>query len=387
MIVVGYVYGYNGMASWCLELARVIHNSGRDVLLIVSPSIADVPNDIPIFVYPSDVTTDRGLVTKVVDKIRKYFQVLPLTSTRQDWIVKLDISLRHKGIKPKGYLLNQSNFFNSKLSVPQYVAAWADPPFFKDYMHRAFKLNTGGRNIFSELCNAVYWYKSDWFAYRYATATLPVSELLGKKLRDMNCNVHVLHPPLVKRLEASQFSFEEVTKFGPLRIALMSLYIDDPRKGYLDLIKKFEKWSKKNSIVIDLIGGSSLEFRKVISDMGIEFSDHGLLPRDVALRKLSKCDIFLFASNIDDWGFVQVEAMSMGIPILSPNLPLNREIIGDSNFLFDLVNESDFINKLNRLVSRTENILLAKKYFLHRYNTLYSGSRCIEVLKSIRLLD
>lgn len=387
MIIVGYVYGYNGMASWCIELARVIHNSGREVLLIVSPSIADRYVDVPIFVYPSHISHERGLFKKVIDKLRKYVQLLPLVPTRQDWIADLDSLLRKSGVKPKAYLLNQSNLFNVKVSVPQYVAAWADPPFFKDYLNRIFQLNSGSRNLLDELYNALYWYKSDWSAYHNATAVLPVSKLLGDKLKKQDCQVHVLHPPFVKRNKAAQ-SFSHVgTEFRPLRIAMMSLYIDDPRKGYSRVVDIIEKWPNKKYVEFILIGGASDSFIQRLSAAQIPFVSHGVLPREEAIGLLASSDLFLFASVLDDWGFVQVEAMSMGIPVLSPDIPLFREIVGNEQFLYHLADNQDLINKLDSILHDRNILINAQGYFQYRYETRYSAEKCISTLELIGVFE
>ncbi|MFX4404791.1 glycosyltransferase, partial [Acinetobacter baumannii] len=69
---------------------------------------------------------------------------------------------------------------------------------------------------------------------------------------------------------------------------------------------------------LTLIGSCSDEFKEWVLQNNFPAIFTGILPRDYAISALRNCDVLIFASISDDWGYVQVEAMSQGLAILSP---------------------------------------------------------------------
>ena len=89
----------------------------------------------------------------------------------------------------------------------------------------------------------------------------------------------------------------------------------------------------------------------------------GKIPNNKLLPYYAACDIFLTASLTDTNSISMLEAMSMGLPVIQREDPINKgQIIENVNgFIFN--NESSFIQKLNFVynMSRDERLKLKNK--------------------------
>ena len=371
-IIVAYAYNLNGMTTWCVEAAASLHKAGYDVTLVASPEIKPAGFDFPIVLWTHSGDRIKNIFKKIASRVNKYFKLLPGISVEGDFLIELDKFLKNAGIYPTAYLLNQSNLISSKIATKQLVVAWANPPFLKSYIKRVFELNTGERNLFGEIYNALYWYKSDWNAYRNSHGVLSVTKELYNKLSKDLHHIYQLYPPCVS---STNISNTERSKLHPrlVSIAFMSLYIDDPRKGYDKILTYLSRWQYRDKVILHLIGSAADEFINRVHNTGIEFVYYGRMNRKDALKTLSSCDIMLFASSLDDWGFVQVEAMSLGISVLAPDRLPSSEIIADKRFLFDYTSEQSFLQTLEELVLNMDSLKFASMYSSSRYHIEFDG--------------
>lgn len=385
-IIVAYAYNLNGMTTWCVEAAASLHKAGYDVTLVASPEIKLVGFDFPVVLWTHSGDRIKNIFKKIANRVDKYFKLLPGISVEGDFLIELDKFLKKAGIYPTAYLLNQSNLISSKIATKQLVVAWANPPFLKSYIKRVFELNTGERNLFDEIYNALYWYKSDWNAYRKSHGVLSVTKELYNKLSKELHHIYQLYPPCVS---STNISNTERSKLHPrlVSIAFMSLYIDDPRKGYDKILTYLSRWQYRDKVILHLIGSAADEFINRVHSTGIEFVYYGRMNRKDALKTLSSCDIMLFASSLDDWGFVQVEAMALGLAVIAPNNLPSSEIISNDKYLFNLLNKQSFFEALDNVILNVESLRLASRYAITRYQSEFDGSKFASQIAAILKYD
>ena len=107
-------------------------------------------------------------------------------------------------------------------------------------------------------------------------------------------------------------------------------------------------------------------------------------------------DAFVFPSMAETFGFPMVEAMRSGIPLIVSDIPIHREICGDSALYFELSNPGDLAERLNELDQdpnlRETLTTRAKKRAINSFSwkkhieTLHSLMSSIIAPKKVRVL-
>jgi len=161
-------------------------------------------------------------------------------------------------------------------------------------------------------------------------------------------------------------------------------------KGQDTLIKAFADILKTNKNLHLLIaGGGELltEYTNLIERLNIKdmCTITGVFKEDEKVKLYSTFDYFVFPSLAEGFGYVLVEAMSSGLPILSSNIKVLKDVSYRLVEFFEVNNESDLADKLTTLINRNYNRKdLYKKYervlnnysftsFKHNYLNLYNS--------------
>jgi hypothetical protein len=371
MIVVAYVYNNNGMATWCTEAAMALQELGQEVVLIKSKEV-QLPSNFPVKYIDFDKSYSRPILKKVINKVRNYLQLLPLLPMKEDeFLEDLHSYLIGASLTPTLYLLNQTSLVNNKVRVPQYVVAWAYGIHFKDYLKKAFLLTESVRTLYEYLLFVLYWYKVDWIGYRKATGVLAVSERLKTALVKNGIRAFTIHPGISGEFYTHQVV--DATKDGKVQFAMMALDLHDRRKGLKKIINSLKKLDT-NLFKLTLIGGTTDKFKEWVLTGGFPATFTGLLGREQATDILNKCDVLLFGSLVDDWGYVQVEAMSRGMIVLSPKASPFDEIIGREDYLYDSKSDEDLQKKLGATLGNPNKINMDKCWFKERYKSRFSAN-------------
>jgi len=376
MIVVGYLYNKNGMATWCIEAALALQRLNHDVVLIKSPQI-QLPDNYPVKVFDfetkDDYLTKQSLSKKIIRRFKKYSNLLPFVNIENDFLIVLNEFLETRNISPEFYLLNQTSFVNKKVSVPQYVVAWSYKPFLYNYLKKVFILSEGLNSFSSNLYGAFYWHKMDWIGYRNVTGVLSVSEKLTDLLQKTHIKAYTVYPgsDTVKTGALNNVT----SKNGPIKLVVMALSVDDKRKGFKNIIETLKRL-KPYQFELTLIGACSQEFKQWVLQDDFPAVFTGLLPRDKAVGILNGCDVLLFGSLVDDWGFVQVEAMARSMAVLSPRASPFDEIVGRDDYLYNPSDETDLESKLKALITAgPSKIEQDKAWFKKRYEETFSSDK------------
>ncbi len=112
-------------------------------------------------------------------------------------------------------------------------------------------------------------------------------------------------------------------------------------KGGLHATEIIDRLTKKYSNVRGVINGAIPKeiLSKYSKNKKLEF--HQLMPHKNLLKLFSCADIFVYPGYSDSFGFVYMEAMSLGIPIVTADGYSRREIIrdGEQGFVVDVPKE------------------------------------------------
>ena len=160
----------------------------------------------------------------------------------------------------------------------------------------------------------------------------------------------------------------------------------EKRKSLLTLIKAFKKLKEELNVDYKLVlAGSTyingdnevmLEIQKYIAEHNL-FSSilmPGYIEKNKALYFYKNSLIYVFPSIDEGFGIPLIEALKLEVPVICSDIPIFREIAGDSVLYFEKQNEIDLFEKMKELIQSEKlssklvlkGIKRVKKY--NRYN-------------------
>ncbi|MBC7388042.1 MAG: glycosyltransferase family 4 protein [Opitutaceae bacterium] len=353
-IVVGYLYNSNGMAAWNLEVAMALHSFGHNVVLVHSKEV-NLEREYPFRTVCFDIKRNFNFLERVI------FHFKRLYNKRYGFAFELDKFLRSMSIEPGIYLFNQSNLYDIRVSVPQYIKASTYPSKLKSYL-RSYYLSadfkkSAPKKLINHFIEVVGWYFTDWYAYKKASGILCHTELLAQELKSTGVRAHFVPPPILVHHEILNTKLNETPVF-----LTVALDVEDKRKRIKWIINNFLESGIDGELRI--VGNVSSEFKDLYKfSSNITFL--GKVSREEMPAIYVKADIFLFASTSDTWGYVLTEAMSNGLIVIAPDLYPYDYIIGNKKYLYSLLDGQDFQQKI-KSVANTEISVIDKEFFNKR---------------------
>lgn len=382
LILIGLVYNSNGMATWCIEAARALQQLGyRNVYVATQKSVRNLlPGDIQAIEVDTNIGTSFSILDKIKWRIRRigFFVWKPDADPHLGTIVlkQFEEKLGQPGI----IFWNQSNLLCSKVPIAQWVVGWAFPFTLGGYLRKA--LLPGHSNMLNRVINIMYWYRTDKWAYSKAFGVLSVTRALESQLL-ARAN-RIIHAPPSVSLE--NISIKDHVD-GPVRLLLMALDLEDKRKNYAWVINALATIQTSMPWQLELVGEASETFRTWAQNKIPTAVFHGRLTREKAKAFIQQMDVMIFNSNLDDWGFVQVEAMAAGLAVLAPGQIPSLEIIPESQLFFTSDNQSEFLAKLEQLLNNRDTLKAMKQACQHQVMSQFSSHKFGSLLHEACLMS
>lgn len=150
-----------------------------------------------------------------------------------------------------------------------------------------------------------------------------------------------------------------------------------PQKGVYNLLQMAEIF--KNEIEFHVVGGGieklSKENQEKIKETTIY---HGYLLQEDLFRLYSNCDVFIFPSLGDGFGFVVVEAMAAGLPAICSTNSVGSDVVrnGENGFVFKAGDSECLKNRIEYFLKNRYDVekmgkaaaSSAKEYTWENYN-------------------
>jgi glycosyltransferase involved in cell wall biosynthesis len=342
MWIVGYLYNNNGMGTWCWEAAHALAAAGEPVTLVCSPTVMlPGPTTIPVLRVAAPAQSRSAIV--------RMFSPGGMLSAHGARVMRDAVRcLADQGTPATRLLLNSTEFHDSEIPLPQFVTAWARGVRLHEYLGRLRIHHRGfSRETVRAFLGTIGWWRRDWYGFRHADAVLSVTSPLHDELRALGIHSELLHPCT----HAPDASVPLRVGDPVVRLVTSAASLDDPRKRVLWMLDALRDW-RGTGCTLTLIGAPSDAVRGAASrlEMPVEFA--GTLSRDDAVLAMRSCDVFLFASALDDWGYVITEAMSQGLAVIAPAIAPFDEILDATGALYVMNEPGAFRQALDDLLPR-----------------------------------
>lgn len=209
-----------------------------------------------------------------------------------------------------------------------------------------------------------------WFSFLYgsyyklltprivktATLVLTVSHAIKKELSEKFSiepdKVEVIYNAVADKFKAIQSQKQKTQEYkGNYILTVSSL---DPRKNIKNLIAAFSRSAIEN-FSFYIIGGESSAFAKtdlqeiIQKDKRIKLL--GRVSDEELLELYSNATLFAYTSFYEGFGIPNIEAMAMGTPVLTSDIPAIREVCGDAAWYVNPNDVEDISSGISKLLS------------------------------------
>jgi glycosyltransferase involved in cell wall biosynthesis len=181
------------------------------------------------------------------------------------------------------------------------------------------------------------WPAMKW-VYRWADRVVIISRGIAHELQQnasVNADKLVLIPNPISLDRIYDLSKEKVHLNGLASIIAISVGRLVPQKNYPLLIKAIALVLVKHKIELFILGQGPEEERinQLAQELGIRDHIHLLGFKSNPYAYMKKADLFIISSLYEGFGNVIIEAMSLGLPVISTDCPYGpAEILGDSEY-------------------------------------------------------
>jgi glycosyltransferase involved in cell wall biosynthesis len=113
----------------------------------------------------------------------------------------------------------------------------------------------------------------------------------------------------------------------------------EPRKGSLELLEAYARLrAEEPDIRLVIAGGETLfdyrdyraRWEKRAAELGVEPTVLGPVPHDELPSLVAAASVFAFPSTKEGFGLAAMEALAAGIPVVTRDLPVLREVFRDA---------------------------------------------------------
>jgi hypothetical protein len=366
------------MATWCWEAAHALHELGRNVILVASSEI-QLPGAPSVEVVRIEIR-DKGSFRRS-GPMKAFSTVKSLVAAGCDGsLEQIHCHLTGHGVRPAAYILNQSSLVDRSVPCRQIVAAWSYPVSLSDYLRKTLLLvpDQSLKVFVRTALSSLGWWRKDWRGYRNADSVLPVTEALLASLRHHSVTAGLAYPgacagPIPDR------------SGGGIRLLMAAVNLKEPRKRILWMLDAMKKISLPSGTILQLAGEPDESLRRAAAQLNIPAEFLGHLKRQELQKVMQEADIFCFGSQLDDWGYVLVEAMANGLIPVAPAISPFDEIMGRVGYGYNPRSQSAFVSALRSAASSS---LADKRHEAwERANSLFSrtafGQSILESIESV----
>lgn len=168
------------------------------------------------------------------------------------------------------------------------------------------------------------------------------------------------------------------------------LYVGNvkPHKNLPMLIKAFVKLYHDIPHRLVIVGKKEgfITVDKLVFNLAKQYADHiqftGYISNEQLKNYYHYADLLVFPTLYEGFGLPPLEAMAAGCPrILCSDIPVLKEVYGDSVQYFDHSSEKDLANKIRQILNQKP--IKSDKNFIDQYTWENTGKKYLELMKKM----
>lgn len=183
-------------------------------------------------------------------------------------------------------------------------------------------------------------------AIKFANKIILPSNFLASKLKLKNFKV-IPNPVNESVFNFKKKSYEILEEVNLVIMTKFHFY--EKSRGILDLVKLLNRLNKKINLYILGDGIYLKEIQnKIIANSNLKVYFKGFVenPYDFIVKQ----DIFVYYSFLDTFGVVLIEAMALGLPVITNNFGAENEVVLNNSNGFVGNSSKDYLEKLKLLI-------------------------------------
>ena len=218
------------------------------------------------------------------------------------------------------------------VSPPVVGTAWFHPPNLWGALYMAYRqddeLNPGtALRVIQRAANHHY----DTKAYDNVAVTVGVTEPLARALERNGYRAEYI-PPGINRGHLPD-SRPEYPGKNPIELAFVATNVDDPRKGFDKLVKAISILEREHdtSVRLHIVGDAGQRSRQEVrrSRLRSDVTFHGFCSREEVFSIVSSTNAFVAPSLYEEFGYMVLEALAKGVPIVASETHAFEDILRD----------------------------------------------------------
>jgi glycosyltransferase involved in cell wall biosynthesis len=190
-----------------------------------------------------------------------------------------------------------------------------------------------------------------------------------------------------------QFSKNYILKKSVSFIYVSSL---DVYKNHIQLLNAFNELRKTLNVNLTIIGSTPYEkkFKEIINLKNKFDPDNNFLfikkhmSHDDVLNYYNSFDIGIHASSCENFPNIVVEMLSRGLPVITSDISIMREILGKDYIYFDGKNSSSIVEKISEFLQSSKYIDYLnnrKNLFIKNYDLDKQQKKIFQILNNERI--
>lgn len=160
----------------------------------------------------------------------------------------------------------------------------------------------------------------------------------------------------------------------------------DPRKNFPILLKAFKEMPDVN---LKIVGGKNAVFENQMLDIPRNVEFLGRVTDEELAHLYSNAIAFIYPTLYEGFGLPPIEASHFGCPILVSDIPVLKEVCGDSAIYFNPYSHESIIDAVHTIIFMPEEqrrvLINAGMNNLVRFSWKISAERLVLLLKNLKI--